>query len=105
MTSEVKWYDASKLHETIMHLRSEKAASKSENTKLRSENKRLRASEEGALMILTQTIAERDAALAELRKAANRLEWCAGLLVQDESRQRAFEWVDEMRATIKDSRK
>ena len=86
MNSKVKWRDASQLRETITRLTAELAIA--------------RASEEGALMILTQTIAERDAARAELRKAVNRLEWCAGLLVQDESRQRAFEWVDEMRATI-----
>lgn len=80
---------------------------RAEINRLTAKNAELRASEEGALMILTQTIAERDAArgklklvIEEMRKAANRVEWCAGIIIDDGGRDRAFGWVDEMRAAI-----
>lgn len=49
--------------------------------------------------------AERDALAAEvarlreaLNKAANRIEWCGGLIHQDKARDKASEWAEEARA-------
>lgn len=35
-----------------------------------------------------------------LKKSANRLDWCAGLLVSERARDQATDWADEARATL-----
>ena len=44
--------------------------------------------------------AERDRLRADLYRAANRLQWCAGLLPSNSSRDQASVWAEEARAAI-----
>ena len=40
-----------------------------------------------------------------LTKAGNRLDWCAGLIVADNARDKASEWAEEARAAIAEAEK